>query len=382
MDLHEGTIGVYSAGEGKGTRFTLELPMSRTTVTGNDQGNMSRSMRNARNRSMAEDQSLMFTRSRPPSSHDAAVEGMPELPLSPLQSNGYNSESASNSMKGLRHATEIDLQPTAAYLRPDAACANANAEEVRKPMVVQPPPASGYGGGGHGPMFSKGDNLPPSPSSNDIALCKGNLMLRELSRRDVLNPQTGSVNYCALSGKHKNDNKRGVYLGSPVVSQRSQPSQHSQYSQRSPEVNTTMAPDAADEVRSPDANVPSSEERPASPVAPVNASTMAEQGVSVPVLPKWDILVVDDSPLNRKMLMRILRAAGHTCEEAGNGREGVDMVQRRVDNRATPYDVILMDFVMPVMNGPTATKVHKPYTQHKTRLTHPLTSHPLTTHPY
>ena len=29
VDLHEGTIGVYSAGEGKGTRFTLELPMSR-----------------------------------------------------------------------------------------------------------------------------------------------------------------------------------------------------------------------------------------------------------------------------------------------------------------------------------------------------------------
>ena len=72
---------------------------------------------------------------------------------------------------------------------------------------------------------------------------------------------------------------------------------------------------------------------------------------------KWDILVVDDSALNRKMLMRTLRAAGHEVEEASDGKEAVDMVQRRADTHVKPYDVILMDFVMPGMDGPTATKV-------------------------
>ena len=73
--------------------------------------------------------------------------------------------------------------------------------------------------------------------------------------------------------------------------------------------------------------------------------------------PHWDVLIVDDSPLNRKMLMRTLRAAGHIVEDAGDGREGITMVQHRVDNSMKPYDVILMDFVMPGMDGPTATKV-------------------------
>ena len=322
VDLHEGTIGVYSAGEGKGTRFTLELPMSRTIAVENNQSNINRPMMNTRNRSTALDQSLMFTRSHQSFPYDAAA-GIPEPPLSPT---------------------------------------------------------SVGGGGGHSPTFSKGDNHPPSPSSNDIAFPpgngrKGNLMLREISRRDMLNPQTGSMSYKLLNDKRKSGNKRGVYLGSPMMSQHSHRS-------RSPEASAAMMPDAADEVRSPVANGTSSVVGPTPPVAPVNALTVVEQDVNVPASPKWDILVVDDSPLNRKMLMKTLRAAGHTCEEAGDGREGVVMVQRRVDNSATPYDVILMDFVMPVMNGPTATKVHKPYTQHNTRLTHPLTSHPLTTHPY
>jgi signal transduction histidine kinase len=73
----------------------------------------------------------------------------------------------------------------------------------------------------------------------------------------------------------------------------------------------------------------------------------------------YDILVVDDSRLNRKMLLRCLRADGHVCSEAADGLEAVMAVKEKIDyangGQGRPFDVILMDFVMPNMDGPTAT---------------------------
>ena len=369
MDLHEGTIGVYSAGEGKGTRFTLELPMSRTTAVENNQSNMSRSVLEGRNQSTAQYPTSILSRTLQP-----FAAGSPEPPVSPLLANVFNGESVPATLNGLGYECKTDSQPVAG-LRSVPASANSS---VRRPMIVQHPPASVCGGGRHDPTFSEGDIHPPSPSSNDIAFPpgngrKGSLMLRELSRRDVMNPQSGSVTYSAISGKRKGLNKRGVYLGSPIMSR---DNFRSRSRSRSPDVSAAIMQDVAVVgVRSPSASVVSSVAGSASVVAPVS---VAEQSAIDPASPKWDILVVDDSPLNRKMLMKTLRAAGHRCEEAGNGREGVDMVQRRVDNSAALYDVILMDFVMPEMNGPTATKVHIPYTQHGTLITHPLTTFLLT----
>ena len=72
---------------------------------------------------------------------------------------------------------------------------------------------------------------------------------------------------------------------------------------------------------------------------------------------KWHLLVVDDSPLNRKMLVKLMGANKHTCDEAKDGQEALNTVQKRMmDKELKPYDAILMDFVMPVMDGPTATK--------------------------
>jgi signal transduction histidine kinase/CheY-like chemotaxis protein len=77
-------------------------------------------------------------------------------------------------------------------------------------------------------------------------------------------------------------------------------------------------------------------------------------------LSAYDILVVDDSRLNRKMLLRCLRADGHVCSEAADGLEAVMAVREKIDyangGQGRPFDVILMDFVMPNMDGPTATK--------------------------
>jgi CheY-like chemotaxis protein len=67
--------------------------------------------------------------------------------------------------------------------------------------------------------------------------------------------------------------------------------------------------------------------------------------------------VVDDSALTRKMLVKTLRAAGHESVEAEDGLQGVVRIEHCVkDANARPFDCVLMDFVMPVMDGPTATK--------------------------
>jgi CheY-like chemotaxis protein len=73
-------------------------------------------------------------------------------------------------------------------------------------------------------------------------------------------------------------------------------------------------------------------------------------------------LVVDDSLPNRKMLVRLLERAGHTCLSATNGQEAVEIMD--TDHTASlhdkghvPIDSILMDYEMPVMNGPDATRI-------------------------
>jgi len=65
------------------------------------------------------------------------------------------------------------------------------------------------------------------------------------------------------------------------------------------------------------------------------------------------ILVVDDSQTNRKLLRRLLQNHGHKVWEAEDGKEAVQkMVRARSEGK--PYDSILMDYEMPVMNGPDA----------------------------
>ena len=55
-------------------------------------------------------------------------------------------------------------------------------------------------------------------------------------------------------------------------------------------------------------------------------------------------MVVDDSPLTRKMLLRILVGRKHTCEEATDGRAAVRVVMDKLASGAPFYDAILMDY--------------------------------------
>jgi len=60
------------------------------------------------------------------------------------------------------------------------------------------------------------------------------------------------------------------------------------------------------------------------------------------------ILVVDDTAFNRQLLGRLLRGIGHEPVEAEDGRQALERLR---DPDQPPIDVILLDIVMPVMDG-------------------------------
>lgn len=63
-----------------------------------------------------------------------------------------------------------------------------------------------------------------------------------------------------------------------------------------------------------------------------------------------NILIVDDSPIDQKELSSILEKNGHSVISADNGESGV-----AIANSQKP-DLILMDVVMPGLNGFQATR--------------------------
>ncbi len=63
------------------------------------------------------------------------------------------------------------------------------------------------------------------------------------------------------------------------------------------------------------------------------------------------VLVVEDVRMNRMILIRMLQNLGITPEVAVNGKEAVEMALE------TPFDVILMDVQMPVMDGLEAARI-------------------------
>ncbi len=80
----------------------------------------------------------------------------------------------------------------------------------------------------------------------------------------------------------------------------------------------------------------------------ITASDMTDRSYS-----DYTILVVDDTPINLKLAERILETYGFSVRTADNGVNAIEMVR---DARPGEIDMILMDVMMPVMDGIEATR--------------------------
>ncbi len=86
-------------------------------------------------------------------------------------------------------------------------------------------------------------------------------------------------------------------------------------------------------------------------VSHASAEPAARKKVQVPSpSDSHRVLVVDDAPINRKLVKVVLEKAGFQVETAENGQEAVDAAL------AERFDLILMDMQMPVLDGYAATE--------------------------
>ena len=86
------------------------------------------------------------------------------------------------------------------------------------------------------------------------------------------------------------------------------------------------------------------------PVLHSSSGVMNEQGRPAEVA-SLRILLVEDFADNRRMIELYLKKTPHRLDMAGNGQSAVEKFIR------APYDLVLMDVQMPVMDGYTATKL-------------------------
>jgi len=65
-------------------------------------------------------------------------------------------------------------------------------------------------------------------------------------------------------------------------------------------------------------------------------------------------MIVDDDEMGRMMLATLLEEFG-SCDQASNGKEALELFDRAV-SEGSPYDLICLDIVMPVMDGTEALR--------------------------
>ena len=77
----------------------------------------------------------------------------------------------------------------------------------------------------------------------------------------------------------------------------------------------------------------------------------SNENITLQTIRGASILVVEDNELNQDVALGILGQAGLKVTIANNGQEAIELINE------LPFDLVLMDMQMPVMDGITATKI-------------------------
>jgi signal transduction histidine kinase/ActR/RegA family two-component response regulator len=88
------------------------------------------------------------------------------------------------------------------------------------------------------------------------------------------------------------------------------------------------------------------------PLSPKENSLRQMSSVSQRYMSQIHALVVDDSEVNRKMLIALLSKHGVACDQAEDGKMALEKIQENKDE----FSVIFLDNLMPNMNGIEATR--------------------------
>ena len=83
---------------------------------------------------------------------------------------------------------------------------------------------------------------------------------------------------------------------------------------------------------------------------------------AVPADQSLRVLVAEDNRTNQKVIAKILERAGHRVQLVDNGQEAVEALAE------SPFDIVLMDVNMPVLNGVEATRRYRAATAGEERI--------------
>jgi CheY-like chemotaxis protein len=87
------------------------------------------------------------------------------------------------------------------------------------------------------------------------------------------------------------------------------------------------------------------------------------------------VLLVEDNEINAMIVQELLSAVGMNVTTAQNGQEALDILAEKAKSQLPPFDLVLMDLQMPVMDGYEATRIIKETPEYKNMPVYALTAH-------
>ncbi|MCX7679454.1 MAG: ATP-binding protein, partial [Spirochaetes bacterium] len=111
---------------------------------------------------------------------------------------------------------------------------------------------------------------------------------------------------------------------------------------------------------------------------PEEGMRVNSQLLDVPSEKNLNILVVEDNELNRNLFIRLLEMLNMHYDVASNGAHALEKVKNAWENNR-PFDVVLLDIQMPVMDGLACIEKIRAHPQYRNLYAVALTAHALPT---